>query len=269
MFEKILLGFISGIVQGVTEWLPVSSKTMLFFIFHMQDLSPTDSYMLSLLLNGSTVLAASIYFRRELYRMLQSIWRRDSVYFRLLVFLIISTFVTGVLGIFFSKSLINLLSELSPRDVIVFVGAMLSVTAFLNWWRRKIKSSEKMIDGVNTLDALLIGIAQSFSVIPGVSRSGVTVLALVLRGYNVKDSLIISFLMSIPATLGGSIYSYIMSPKSFEVLGLGEVLLSIAVATIISLVMIPLLLKLSHRFRSDVFLAVLSFVTVLSGLFFS
>ncbi len=266
MFEKILLGFISGIVQGVTEWLPVSSKTMLFFIFHMQDLSPTDSYMLSLLLNGSTVLAASIYFRRELYRMLKSIWSRDSIDFRLLVFLIISTFITGLLGIFFSKSLIILLSELSSRDVMIFVGAMLSVTAFLNWWRRKIRSSEKRISDIDTLDALLIGVAQSFSVIPGVSRSGVTVLALVLRGYNVKDSLVISFLMSIPATLGGSIYSYIMSPKSFEVLELGGVLLSVAVATIISLTMIPLLLKLSYKVRSDIFLAGLSFITIISGL---
>lgn len=269
MSEKILLGFISGVVQGLTEWLPVSSKTMLFFIFHLWGLSSTDSYTLSLLLNGATILAASIYFRRELLRILQSILRRDSRNFRLFVFLTITTFITGVLGISFSMFLIGPILRISSRNVSIFVGAMWSVSAFSNWWRRKIKSVEKTVDDVNVLDALLIGIAQSFSVIPGVSRSGITILALVLRGYNVKDSLSISFLMSIPATLGGSLYAYVTSPKVLEIFGVFEAIFSLAVATIVSLAIIPLLLRISREFRSDIFLGGLSILTMLSGLFFS
>mgnify|MGYP000538089684 CR=1 FL=1 len=268
MIENILLGFLSGLIQGVTEWLPISSKTMLFFIFHLWSLSPSDSYMLSLLLNGSTAIAASIYFRRELLKMLSLTTNIDDASLRLLIFLIISTLVTGILGIFLSMLSIDLLSKLNSSDALIFIGSMLFVTAFLNWWRIKIKSMKKSINDVNIPDALIAGLAQSFSILPGISRSGVTMLALILRGYDVKDSLIISFLMSIPATLGGSIYAYIVSPEVFEVLGLAEIFFSITIVVTVSLAMINLLLRLSQKFKSHLFLLGLSIITILSGSFF-
>jgi undecaprenyl-diphosphatase len=269
MFQNIFLGFLSGLIQGVAEWLPVSSKTMLFFIFYLCSLSPSDSYLLSLLLNGSTVIAASIYFRRELLRMLNLPNRIDDASLKLLIFLIISTLVTGILGVLLSTLSINLLSRLHSSDALIFIGFMLFVTALLNWWRMKIKTIKKSINDVNVYDALIAGIAQSFSILPGVSRSGVTMLALLLRGYDVKDSLIISFLMSIPATLGGSIYAYIISPKIFEFLGLTEVLFSFSVATIISLATINMLLRLSQKFKSHIFLSGLSIITIIHGLILS
>jgi len=266
MSQNMLLGFLLGLIQGVTEWLPISSKTMLFFVFHLWNLSTTDSYLLSLLLNGSTVIAASIYFRRELLRMLNLPTRIDDASLKLLIFLIISTLVTGALGILLSTLSINLLNRLHPSAALIFIGFMLFVTALLNWWRVKIKSVKKSINDVNISDALIAGIAQSFSIFPGVSRSGVTMLALILRGYDVKDSLIISFLMSIPATLGGSIYAYITSPRILEFLGLTEVLFSFSVATIISLATINMLLRLSQKFKSHVFLSGLSIITIIHGL---
>lgn len=268
MVEEMLIGFLSGVIQGVTEWLPISSKTMLFFVFHLWGLSAQDSYMLGLMLNGSTVLAASIYFRRELLRLLGSTIRRDDEGFRLLVFLIVSTLVTGIVGVILSLYSISLFVGLSSSDVFIFVGCMLFVSALLNWFRIKMNPVEKTINDVNILDAFITGIAQSFSVLPGISRSGVTILALVLRRYNVKDSLTISYLMSIPATLGGGIYAYITSPKVFQMLDIPEVLFSITVATVVSLATISLLLKLSQNLKPHLFLSALSIITVLSGFFF-
>jgi undecaprenyl-diphosphatase len=269
MSQNMLLGFLSGLIQGVTEWLPVSSKTMLFFVFYLWSLSPSDSYLLSLLLNGSTVVAASIYFRRELLRMLRLPTKIDDASFNLLIFLIISTIVTGILGILLSTLSINLLVMLRTSYALIFIGFMLFVTALLNWWRMKIKSIRKSINDVNIPDALIAGIAQSFSILPGISRSGVTMLALLLRGYDVKDSLIISFLMSIPATLGGSIYAYIVSPRIFEFLGLTEIFLSFSTATITSLATINILLRLSQKFKSHIFLSGLSIITIIHGLVMS
>lgn len=261
------MSFLSGVIQGFTEWLPVSSKTMLFFIFHLWGLSTQDSYLLSLMLNGSTILAASIYFRRELLRLL-ALSTKDDPSFRLLMFLIVSTLVTGVFGMILSRFFIGLLVKLGSSGLLIFIGCMLLVSALLNWFRIKMSSVGKTINDVNLLDAFITGLAQSFSVLPGISRSGITILALVLRRYNVKDSLTISYLMSIPATLGGSIYAYMTSPKVFKMLDIHEVLFSIIIATIVSLAMISLLLRLSQKLKPHLFLSALSLITILSGFFF-
>lgn len=267
MFEDALLSFLSGVIQGVTEWLPISSKTMLFFLFHLWGLSSEDSYMLSLMLNGSTIAAASIYFRKELIRLLGLSRKADSG-FSLLIFLIVSTLVTGILGVILYRFSISFMTHLGSNELLIFIGCMLLVSALVNWLRMRINPVEKTINDVNLVDAFITGIAQSFSVLPGISRSGVTILALVIRRYNVKDSLTVSYLMSIPVTLGGSVYAYISSPKAFQILDVYEVSFSVIVATIVSLAIISVLLRLSQKLKPHLFLSSLSIITILSGLFF-
>ncbi|MEM2469815.1 MAG: undecaprenyl-diphosphate phosphatase [Nitrososphaerota archaeon] len=267
MFEDVLLSFLSGVIQGVTEWLPISSKTMLFFLFHLWGISTQYSYMLSLILNGSTIAAASIYFRKELVRLLGLSRKADSN-LSLLMFLVVSTFVTGILGVILHRFLLSFMTELSSSGLLIFIGCMMFVSALVNWLRMKMNPVEKTMNDVNLTDAFITGVAQSFSVLPGISRSGVTILVLVIRRYNVKDSLTISYLMSIPVTLGGSIYAYITYPKVFQMLDVYEALFSVIVATIVSLAMISILLRLSQKLKPHLFLSTLSIITILSGLLF-
>ncbi|MCS7126051.1 MAG: undecaprenyl-diphosphate phosphatase [Aigarchaeota archaeon] len=270
MFDKLILGFLSGLIQGVTEWLPISSKTILFFIYYAWGLSAVDSYILSIFLNGSTFVAATIYFRRELSRMLKvspkifsSNINHDVM---ILKFLIISSIVTGIIGIPLSFIPLSILEKLNPRDILIFIGILLMVTAFINLWRTRIGIESKSIHDVSIRDAVIVGFTQSLSVLPGISRSGITILALALCGFKIEDSLTLSFLMSIPVTLGGSIYMYLTSPRVLEALQPHEILISISTAIIISIITISILLKLSRRFKSHIFLTGLSILTILSGI---
>ncbi|MCF8885089.1 MAG: undecaprenyl-diphosphate phosphatase [Nitrososphaerota archaeon] len=269
MDEKVL-AFLLGLIQGVFEWLPVSSKTILMFLLYAWSSTTTTSYILSIFLNGSTVLAAVLYFRREILRILRTIFYRNDIEgFVILKFLIVSTLITGLFGVPISLLLIEFLSSLSSKMYIIFIGALFSITALLNWMRFKIKNRFKTMEEAGLREAFIAGLAQSFSTIPGVSRSGVTILALTIMGFKPRDSLTLSFLMSIPVTFGGSLYMYLVSPRILETLDFEMLIIAFSTALITSILLISVLFKLADKLKPQFFLITLSVVTVILGLFFS
>ncbi|MEN2974200.1 MAG: undecaprenyl-diphosphate phosphatase [Candidatus Caldarchaeales archaeon] len=271
MFDGLLLGFLSGLVQGITEWLPISSKTLLFFIYYAWGVSAVDSYILSIVLNGSTGIAPIIYFKKELSRMVKKFPEifsgREDGDLKVVKFLLFSSIVTGLVGVPLSLIPLSILTNLSARSTLIMIGTLLLLTALLNLWRMNIDKEERRFYDVRMKDALIVGFSQAFSVLPGISRSGITILTLVLLGFKVEDSLILSFLMSIPVTLGGSLYMYLASPRVLGSLQPYELLIPIITALTISIPVISFLIKLSKRFKAHIFLFGLSILTILSGLF--
>jgi len=270
MEADFFLFFFAGLVQGVAEWLPVSSKTMLFFLFFLWGLSPGESYLLGLFLNGATVLAAAIYFRRELWEMLRAVPSplSSSLGAILLRFLLLSLILTGVIGASLGELTRRFLLRLGSGETMLLVGGLLGVTALITWKWESTGKKEKRVGDINSLDSILVGAAQGFSALPGVSRSGVTILALMLLGYRSEDALILSFLMSIPATIGGSIYAAVSSPIVFEMAESPQLILALLTATAIAIPTIHFLLEFSRRLRTYLFTAMLSALTVITGLIF-
>lgn len=264
---SVLPAFLAGLVQGVAEWLPVSSKTLLLLIFLLWGLGPGDSYLLGLLLNGSTILAATVYFRRRLWEALRAFpGTSSSEGARLFRFLLASIAATAALGVPLASFSASALLGMGAGEAMLLVGLLLAVTAFMNWWRVKVGGGLRSAEGVGALEGFAAGAAQAFSALPGVSRSGVTVLALMLMGFRPRDALILSFLMGIPASLGGSLYALASSPPIIGVLGPVELAVASASACLISIPIISALLRLSERFRAHVFAAALSALTILGGL---
>jgi len=196
MLEQIVL----GTIQGIVEWLPVSSEGVLVLIrtnfFDIeQGLEKTIREVLFLHLG--TFLAAFLYFRKDVFR----VWGNK----KLFNFLLITTIITGLLGYGLLNLFVNLEEQvaLSGKFITLAIGLLLLITAYLQI-RAKTRGHREIRD-LKTGDSLLLGLMQGLAVLPGLSRSGLTVSSLLLKKFNSRDALKLSFLMSLPVVLGGNI----------------------------------------------------------------
>ena len=232
-FQAIVL----GLIQGMTEWLPVSSKAMVSisarFLFGIEYREALTS---AIFLHSGTLVAAIAYFRGDLIKIAKSAFDKNSKK-ELLVFLAIATAVTGLLG---APLLFIALNFEFPEWIFTLaIGLLLIGMAFLQ--KNKTGGTEKELRPKN---ALVAGFAQGLAGIPGISRSGTTLAALLGEGYSLEDAMKLSFLMSIPAVMGVEFALPILK-GGFEVGP--ELIAGSAVAGIVGFFTIDLLLKVAAR----------------------
>ncbi len=184
MFKYILL----GIVQGATEFLPVSSSAHLIFIekFFKMD---TASLALTVVLHLGTVCALLVFFYRDIIKALRSA--------STLFFIIIVTVITGTIGILGRHFFESLFS--SPR----YAAAALLVTGFILLATKRARPGSRDMLGI--IDVLILGAAQGLAIIPGISRSGITISTLLFRKIDKETCFKFSFLAGIPAILGAAL----------------------------------------------------------------
>ncbi len=178
---------IQGIVQGLTEFLPISSSGHLVFLGDLFGLRSDLAFVAFLHLG--TFLAVFIFSFKNLIRVL----KRP----RLLIPLSISTLPAVVVGLWFGDAV-----ESSFR--ISVLPITFSITAAFLGLSRGRSGSKKMED-MSIFDALMIGLAQALAVFPGISRSGLTIATAMLLGYDWKESMYYSFLLSLPVILGAGL----------------------------------------------------------------
>lgn len=263
--QELVAASIIGIVQGIAEWLPISSKTLILLILLAYGFKASTAYLIGLAINGATAVAAIIYFRREILEILSSI-RFPSRFregFDLLKFLIVSTVMTGLTAIPLAQVSRRFLS-VNEDVAMIIMGLLFLLTAIFTWLRMK-GEAEVVKTGATLLDAVLAGFAQGFSALPGVSRSGITIFTLILLGHSSKDSLKLSFLMGIPATIGGIIYSYTAMPILMES-KISILIISSFTAIIVSLLTISSLLRLSEKLKTYLFTLILAIITIAIGI---
>jgi undecaprenyl-diphosphatase len=188
---NIVEGLILGALQGIIEWLPISSsgQTMILLI-NFFNIPPEEAFSISVMLHLGSLLALIFYFRGRF----RSLLSKDRSY---LGFLVIATLMSGFVGfpvfIFFRDSL----SAVSGEAVTMFIGVMLIFTGLILMNQGK-ESRYYLFKG----DAIVTGAAQGLAVLPGISRSGTTIAAMLLKGVNQELALTLSFLLAAPAILG-------------------------------------------------------------------
>jgi undecaprenyl-diphosphatase len=200
--DSVLEALILGVVQGVAEWLPVSSEGVLTLIqleFFGRTLA--SSISVAVWLHLGTLLAAALYFRRELVQLGRALpdWllRRPDLPEadrRLLDFLFLATIVTGVVGA--PLLALSLSLDLLSHWGTAVIGVLLIGTGLIQLVAPRF--GRRTIEHLGGKDAGIVGLAQGLAALPGLSRSGLTIAALLLRGYRETEALRISFLMSIP-----------------------------------------------------------------------
>ncbi|MEX2052752.1 MAG: undecaprenyl-diphosphate phosphatase [Candidatus Paceibacterota bacterium] len=206
MFESIIL----GAVQGLTEWLPISSEGMIVLVKtnFFGGGSLEDIIRTALFLHLGTFLAALIYFRKDVSNLFSRLFGKnkgEAETGKILKFLIIATLVSGVIGFGFLKLLDAVGDQflLTSTLVNLFVALLLVITGVLQLKAKK--EGQKNASELKTSDGITLGIVQGFSAMPGLSRSGLTVSALLLKNFKDNESLRLSFLMSLPIVLAGNI----------------------------------------------------------------
>ncbi len=200
-----------GIIQGILEWLPISSEGHLVILMtQFLNISFREALSVSIYLHAGTVIASIIYFRTKIIEILKDFFKFRE-YSNLTVFLIVSTILTGFLGFFLYK-VVRSLSSIVGEGIIALVGIFLIITGLIERYGR----GKELIDMDNCTkrDSAILGIFQAFSVIPGLSRSGITISMLLLLDYEQSSALRLSFLMSIPVIIGAEIGMVVIDPPA-------------------------------------------------------
>ncbi len=192
-----LEALILGIIQGLTEFLPVSSSGHLELGKAILGVNAEKSLAFTVVVHGATVLSTIVVFYKDILQLLKGLlafkWNEETIY---VVKIIISMIPVLILGIFFKDQI-----EALFTGNVLLVGSMLIITSLLLASTYIIKKNERKI---SYLDSFVIGIAQAFAVIPGISRSGSTISTGLLLG-NRKDNIArFSFLMVLIPILGAN-----------------------------------------------------------------
>ena len=207
----IIQAIILGIVQGLTEFLPVSSSAHLVFMTDILGLPQNVAF--DTLLHIGTLVAVVGYFWRDVIQVISSfisslldIFRgkfkeglEETPFKKLSWLLIVGTIPAGLMGILLEKQFEALFNSA------IYVGLFLIITGLLLWGAERVKPGEKDVKDISFKNALVIGIAQGIAIAPGISRSGATIAAGLFSGLNRELAARFSFLLSIPAILGAAL----------------------------------------------------------------
>lgn len=195
--EDLLRSIVLGIIQGLTEFLPVSSSGHLelakFFLGDEQ--VGEGSLLMTVSLHAATALSTIVVFRKDIRALLTDLFQfkwNDGTRFALLV--LISMIPAAFIGLLFEEQIAQLFTQ-----KIRLVAFMLIITGFLLFLADRAKRTEQP---VSFLSALWIGLAQAFAILPGISRSGATISTAVLLGIDREKAARFSFLMVVPLILG-------------------------------------------------------------------
>ena len=211
-FEAIIL----GAVQGLTEFLPVSSSGHLVIFQYLFNLKEPE-VLFNVGVHMGTLIAVIIFFRKDLHSIIASVFSffngilKKKVSFadatqdmdiKLALLIIVGTIPTGILGLFFHTIVDRIFSS------VVLVGLMLIVTGLLLIITVWIKNNGKSIKRFSFKEALIIGLMQGISILPGISRSGSTIAVGLFMGLERETAARFSFLLSIPAIIGATILEF-------------------------------------------------------------
>ncbi|MGI9549385.1 MAG: undecaprenyl-diphosphate phosphatase [Bdellovibrionales bacterium] len=185
---------LQGLLQGLTEFLPISSSGHLFLLEKVVGLKQ-NSLSLIILLHGATLLSILTLFFKDIKSLAFSLNKKASYSLILKVF--VSCIPLGLLGFFFKKII-----EQSFQTTFVALGFLTTALLLLSLWFKKASSSYSSLKDLSYLQAFVVGVFQAIAVFPGFSRSGWTISASLFMGLSPYHAVYYSFLISIPACLG-------------------------------------------------------------------
>jgi undecaprenyl-diphosphatase len=190
IFQAIIL----GIVQGITEWLPISSKSHLIIIQQLFGL--VQPAIFDLLLHIGSLIVVFFVFWKDIWKLITGVFSGDKKSIKYVLFIIVASIPVAIIGFIFKKQIEMALSNMY---ILGFGFLFTAVILFCSKFTHVKKKS------LGFWNSLVVGISQIFSVLPGVSRSGTTISTGMIMGIEKKEAAKLSFLMFIPAILGATV----------------------------------------------------------------
>jgi undecaprenyl-diphosphatase len=266
-----LVALLLGLVQGATEFLPISSSAHLYAIPYLFGLSDPllSSLAFGAVIHLGTLAAVLVALRRDVLRLagvalstVTSLGRRrgDSADERLIMAIVIGTVPAVIAGVVAGDVL-----ESAVRTPLI-VAAAVTTGALLLWFAERVGTRERPLQSVGVIDGLMVGFAQALALIPGISRSGATISGGLLLGFRRDAAARLGFLLGIPAIAGAGTIELKHLLESSEDLAASAPLLAIGVvsAFLSGLVAIKLLFRILDGGSTRIFVAYrLAFAAVL------
>lgn len=252
MLEMVIL----GLVQGLTEFLPVSSTAHLIFAESFLGI-PRPGILLEAVLHLGTVVAAIVLFRDDIRRLLSGWWSTfvgppegdaRTAYRRLAWLILLATVVTAAIGLLFADQFERMYGSLRG------VAVQLMLTGVILLFTRE--RGTRQITEIGVSDAAVLGLTQAISIIPGISRSGATIAGGIWVGLRRDEAARLSFLIAIPSVAGAGLFG-LKDLQTGAALGYGPSQLAVgfAVSLVAGIVAIKWLLSWVRRGRLGVFAA--------------
>lgn len=191
---SILQSIILGIVQGLTEFLPVSSSGHLVLVEKLMNVQTEDLFFFNIMMHVGTLVAVCVYYRKDIFALLKKPFQKMTY------MLIIATVPAVLVALLFGDAV-----EAAFGGKLL--GPCFLITAVILFFSERLASKKysRPLEKMNWLDALFIGIAQAFAIFPGISRSGSTISAAVSQGLDRKEAGKFSMLMSAIAIVGSTV----------------------------------------------------------------
>lgn len=270
---NLLFWVLLGIVQGLLEWIPVSSEAFLVIISMLYDVDPSTALIIAILMHFSTSLAAIVYYRREYINVIKYVMgiRRDDQSSKLLSYFIIAGSTTLLIGLVIYYSLMRILAlvesmiRIGSVILMIIIGSLLISIGLLMKKARTTEQFKTIID-LNPSDSFALGITQALSILPGVSRSGITISTLLLRNYNQDSSVKLSFLIAPVVIIPASIFEALSNYSTLSRIGLIELILAETISFIVSLIAIKFMTKLARTLNIHRFMILIGSIIILLNL---
>jgi len=243
-----------GLVQGLTEFLPISSSGHLVLFQNMLGFKEPQ-LLLDCSLHMGTLLAVCLYFRPDLKKMATETWKYAAPFLKgrfqhgeinlisshsnLVLWVLVGSVPTGIIGLVFKTPLEKAFGSVS------MVGMMLIITGVIVAATRLIPKAYETRNRIGLLIALTVGITQGFAIIPGISRSGTTIVCGLLFGLERELAARFSFLLSIPAIIGALAIQ--LNAESLEKIGFVPLLFGFCSAALVGLLALKLLMVMVKK----------------------
>lgn len=262
MIEYIIL----AILQGIFEWLPISSSGQVMIIStNFFGIPPEEAFSLSIWLHLGTTLAILLKFWRESINILKTLWqkepKREVDEIKKRNWIIWATLGTGITAIplyfIFKILFIDLFNAIQGDFITLLVSGLLIITGVILILTKKTFGTKTLVEVPRKMiqkDSLISGLVQGTSILPGISRSGVTVSTILFKKYDQDSALRLSFLMSVPVTIASVIVDIIFGEGSvFGTLNIFTIGIIILVSFLIGYLTIDLLLRLARKINFGYF----------------
>ena len=250
-----------GLIQGLTEFLPVSSSGHLEIAKSIFRIAPETSFYFTIAVHGATVLSTLVVFWKEIIDLIKGTLKfRMNIETSYVLKLILSMIPVGIAGLLLQDHI-----EKMFNGDIVFVGFMLIITSVFLAFAHFLKKRER---NIGYLDALIIGLAQAIAVIPGISRSGATISTGLMIGNSKNEVAKFSFLMVLIPVLGANFLEVVSGGMNTAINGFGIILIGFITAFASGYLACRWMIGLVRRSKLiwfSVYCAVIGLLSVLLG----
>ena len=246
---ELVIAFLAGIVQGIVEWLPVSSQGNLAVFLSAVGTDPEIALQLALFLQLGTTLSAATYYRADIATAATAVpgWRLRGAYDAdnaLVSYIVVACLMTGIVGIPLYIVAVDFASELTGGAFVAIIGVLLLITGGIQIASESV--SVALNETPTFLDSVLVGAVQGIAILPGISRSGITTGALLFRQYDPPAAFRLSFLLSIPASMGGAALT-VVGAGGLPGISPTAAILALAVSAVVGYLTIDALMRVVER----------------------